>query len=113
MDVARGQLPERHDLHWLALRLFRGLGSSELPVVRTHGLSLWGYEVLRLITARPGLSQAEVADLLDLDKNKVVRVVDELETAGYAVRAPQPSDRRRYAVLVTSTGRAVASAAEE
>ena len=96
---------ERDDLHWLALRLYRGLGNAELPVVRRHGLSLWGYEVLSLLIERPALSQVDIAAALDLDKNKVVRVVDELAAAGFAGRVPDRTDRRRHNITVTHTGR--------
>jgi DNA-binding MarR family transcriptional regulator len=100
----------RQDLHWLALQLFRRLGTAELPVVDRHGLSLWGYEVLVLLCDRPSAGQVELVAELRLDKTKVMRVVDELEGAGLAVRGPDPSDRRRHAVSATERGRAVRAA---
>ncbi|WP_051153170.1 MarR family winged helix-turn-helix transcriptional regulator [Nocardia niigatensis] len=101
---------ERTDLHWLALRLYRGLGNAELPVVRRHNMSLWGYEVLILLIERPGSSQVDIAVALDLDKNKVVRVVDELEAAGFAVRDADRTDRRRHKVTATAAGRQACAA---
>jgi DNA-binding MarR family transcriptional regulator len=95
---------ERADLHWLALQLYRRLGSAELPAVRRHGLSLWGYEVLVRLCGE-GASQVELVAELDLDKSKVMRVVDELEAAGLVERRPDPADRRRHALVVTAAGR--------
>ncbi|GAA5052353.1 hypothetical protein GCM10023318_24880 [Nocardia callitridis] len=98
---------QRSDLHWLALRLCRGLGALELPVMRGNGLSLWGYEVLVRLADHPADSQLELAGELDLDKSKIVRVVDELEAAGYAERVGGKVDRRRRAVEITAPGRRV------
>jgi DNA-binding MarR family transcriptional regulator len=95
---------ERQDLHWLALQLYRRLGTAELPAVDRHGLSLWGYEVLVRLCAA-GASQVELVAELDLDKSKVMRVVDELEAAGLVERRPDPADRRRHALVVTAAGR--------
>jgi DNA-binding MarR family transcriptional regulator len=101
----RPSTDSRDDLHWLALQLFRGLGSAELPAVRRHGLSLWGYEVLTRLAEGPAVSQIELAQELGLDKSKIMRVIDELEAAGLAVRDPDRSDRRRRTVSLTARGR--------
>jgi DNA-binding MarR family transcriptional regulator len=100
---------ERQDLHWLALQLYRRLGTAELPAVGRHGLSLWGYEVLVRLCAA-GASQVELVAELDLDKTKVMRVVDELESAGLVERRADPTDRRRHALAVTAAGRRVREA---
>jgi DNA-binding MarR family transcriptional regulator len=94
----------------LALRLFRGLGTLELPVVRRHGLSLWGYEVLTRLADHPAGSQLELAAELDLDKSKIVRVVDELEASGYAARLTGRADRRLRGVEITQRGQEVVAA---
>jgi DNA-binding MarR family transcriptional regulator len=101
----RPSTDSRDDLHWLALQLFRELGSAELPAVRRHGLSLWGYEVLTRLADRPAVSQIELAQELGLDKSKIMRVIDELEAAGFAVRDPDRTDRRRRTVSLTAGGK--------
>jgi DNA-binding MarR family transcriptional regulator len=95
----------RNDLHWLALQLYRNLGTLELPAVRAQGLSLWGYEVLTRLVGEPAQSQLELAEALGLDKSKVVRVMDELEANGHATREPGPDDRRRRTIAITPRGR--------
>jgi DNA-binding MarR family transcriptional regulator len=100
---------ERQDLHWLALQLYRRLGTAELPAVDRYGLSLWGYEVLVRLCAA-GASQVELVAEFDLDKSKVMRVVDELESAGLVERRADPVDRRRHALVVTAAGRRVRDA---
>ncbi|GAA3873103.1 hypothetical protein GCM10022243_42800 [Saccharothrix violaceirubra] len=96
---------ERTDLHWLALQLYRRLGTRELPTVREQGLSLWGYEVLTLLVDAPVRGQLELVDALELDKTKVMRIVDELEAAGHVTREQVSGDRRRRAVTITPGGR--------
>jgi DNA-binding MarR family transcriptional regulator len=101
---------ERDDLHWLALQLFRRLGTLELPAVGAHGLSLWGYEVLTEVVGGPARSQAEIGVALALDKTKIMRIVDELEESGHLRREPAADDRRRRTLTITAAGRAAWSA---
>ncbi|MFC4908393.1 MarR family winged helix-turn-helix transcriptional regulator [Actinomadura gamaensis] len=104
----------RTDLHWLAMRLFRGLGTVELEALRRHGLSLWGYDVLTEVADTPARTQLALGRALGLDKSKVVVVLDELESAGLVVRLPDPGDRRARIITATPEGRKVlASAAAE
>ena len=50
-------------------------------------------------------SQREVADLLGIDRTRMVALVDELEAKGWVKRRPQPDDRRKNIVTLTRTGR--------
>jgi MarR family transcriptional regulator, transcriptional regulator for hemolysin len=51
------------------------------------------------------LTQAQVAELADLDKTTMVVTMDELERAGLAERRPAPTDRRARIIVVTDAGR--------
>ncbi|MGW1990080.1 MarR family winged helix-turn-helix transcriptional regulator [Embleya sp. NPDC001921] len=51
------------------------------------------------------LTQAQVAELSDLDKTTMVVTMDELERAGLAERRPAPTDRRARIIVVTEAGR--------
>jgi MarR family transcriptional regulator for hemolysin len=53
-------------------------------------------------------TQAELAELADLDKTTMVGTVDELERLGLAERVPSPSDRRARIIRVTKAGNAAA-----
>ncbi|MDH6127731.1 MarR family transcriptional regulator for hemolysin [Kitasatospora sp. GP82] len=58
-------------------------------------------------------TQAQLAELSDLDKTTMVVTVDELEKAGLAERRPSTTDRRARIVSVTEEGeRAVAEGAQ-
>lgn len=54
-------------------------------------------------------TQAELADLADLDKTTMVTTVDDLERLGYAQRVPSPTDRRARIITVTEPGLAAAA----
>jgi MarR family transcriptional regulator for hemolysin len=53
-------------------------------------------------------TQAEIAELADMDKTTMVATVDELERLGYAERVPSVTDRRARIINVTKAGEAAA-----
>jgi len=59
---------------------------------------------LCLIARQPGISQSELADLLDITRAAVVKVVDTLETRSLIERQPIIGNRRTYALQVTKAG---------
>jgi DNA-binding MarR family transcriptional regulator len=69
-----------------------------------HGLSSSAYFVLMCLEEHDGLSQRELADLLSMDRSDLVRVIDDLEASGQVRRTPDPGDRRRHRLLITTAG---------
>jgi DNA-binding MarR family transcriptional regulator len=63
------------------------------------------YSVLVLIGANPGLSQADLADALGIERARLVRLLDELERRGLTIRLRSTTDRRSHALFLTSDGR--------
>lgn len=63
------------------------------------------WAALNCLDEQHSLSQREVADLLGIDRTRMVALVDELEAKGWVQRRPQPDDRRKNIVTLTSTGR--------
>jgi DNA-binding MarR family transcriptional regulator len=53
-------------------------------------------------------TQAQIAELGDMDKTTMVVTVDALEEAGLAERRPSPTDRRARIIVVTPQGAAMA-----
>jgi DNA-binding MarR family transcriptional regulator len=62
------------------------------------------YSVLAVIEANPGLSQSDVADVLGIERARLVRMLDRLEKRGYAERRVSPHDRRTHALFLTREG---------
>jgi MarR family transcriptional regulator for hemolysin len=58
------------------------------------GLTRAQWRALARIERAPGLSQAQLAEDLDLEAIAVGRVIDRLDGAGFVERRPDPRDRR-------------------
>ncbi len=64
------------------------------------------FAALAVISRRPGASQRELGDELDLDRSTIADLVPRLELSGLIERKPSTVDRRRFELSVTPTGRA-------
>jgi DNA-binding MarR family transcriptional regulator len=62
------------------------------------------YSVLVVIEANPGLSQADLAETLGIERARLVRLLDGLEKRGFTERQPSPHDRRSHALVLTRVG---------
>ena len=62
------------------------------------------YSVLVVIAANPGLSQSDLADLLGIERARLVRLLDKLERRGLTQRLSSRTDRRSHALRLTSDG---------
>jgi DNA-binding MarR family transcriptional regulator len=92
-----------------------------VAAVRPQGIELRHFAVMIELVNRSPQSQKELGDRVGRDTAGMVRVIDDLESLGYAERKPHPSDRRIRAVQLTERGlaafdeahRAAAPIAEE
>jgi len=62
--------------------------------VRAVGLTRAQWLVIARVHRRPGLSQSEVADLLEIEKASAGRLIDRMEAKGWLRRRADASDRR-------------------
>ena len=62
------------------------------------------YSVLAIIVANPGLSQADLADFLGIERARLVRLLDLLEQRGLIRRLASQQDRRSHALVLTRDG---------
>lgn len=62
------------------------------------------YSVLVVIGANAGLSQAELADRLGIERARLVHMLDHLQRRGLTERLPSPTDRRTHALQLTKDG---------
>jgi len=62
--------------------------------VRAVGLTRAQWVVIARVHRRPGLSQSEVADLLEIEKASAGRLVDRMEAKGWLTRRADANDRR-------------------
>ena len=64
------------------------------------------FSSLEVIKANPGISQADLSQVVALDKSVMVIIVDLLEERGLAERRKAKDDRRRYSLFITRKGEA-------
>lgn len=62
--------------------------------VRPMGLTRAQWVTIARLHRRPGLSQSEVADLLEIEKATAGRLIDRMENKGWIERRADPLDRR-------------------
>ena len=84
--------------------LGRALMAAELPVLRAHDVSMWGYAVLLALGERPTRTQAALAAAIGADKTRIIEVLDELQDRGLIGRRRDPADRRAHLLSITPRG---------
>jgi MarR family transcriptional regulator for hemolysin len=62
--------------------------------VRAYDLTRSQWVVIARLKNRPGLSQSEVADILEIEKAPAGRLIDRMEAKGWIERRADPNDRR-------------------
>jgi MarR family transcriptional regulator, transcriptional regulator for hemolysin len=61
---------------------------------RAHGMTRAQWGILIWLERQPGISQKELAELLEVEPITVARLIDRLEARGMVERRPDPRDRR-------------------
>jgi DNA-binding MarR family transcriptional regulator len=74
---------------------------------RIFGLTRAQWIILARLSRSPGLSQRELAEILEIEPITVGRMVDRLEAASLAERRPDPTDRRIWRLYLRPQGEAV------
>ncbi|MEV6638965.1 MarR family transcriptional regulator [Amycolatopsis sp. NPDC051371] len=83
--------------HWRAAAVMT-------EALRPLGIELRHFAVLIVLADRGPTMQRDLADAAGSDKAGIMRVVDDLERLGLAVRKAVPGDRRVRAVEITPRG---------
>ena len=71
------------------------------------GVPLSWYDVLLVLNAAPGrrLRMTELGEQAVLSRERISRVVADMETVGLVVREPNPEDKRSWYAVITGEGR--------
>src|ERR1700746_419200 len=94
----------RRDLAAMAVPLARALVAAEEPILRAHGISMWGYIVLTALAEQPVRTQAALAQAIGADKSRIIGVLDDLQQRGLIRRQPDAADRRVHPLSLTPGG---------
>lgn len=71
---------------------------------RVHGLTRAQWLILARVQNAPGMSQRELAELLEVEPITVGRLVDRLEESALVERRPDPQDRRIWRLHLRPAG---------
>jgi MarR family transcriptional regulator, transcriptional regulator for hemolysin len=71
------------------------------------GLTRAQWRALKRISHSEGMSQAELAEQLELEPIAIGRVIDRLENAGFVERRADPTDRRAWRLHLTARAHGV------
>jgi MarR family transcriptional regulator for hemolysin len=75
--------------------------------VRDIGLTRAQWLVLTRVYRRPGVSQTELADMLEIDRASAGRIIDRMERGGWVERRADSADRRINRLHLTAEARKV------
>ena len=78
-------------------RLFRKRFDTS---ARALGVTGPQWRVLAALNHQPGITQAVLANLLDVEAITVGRMIDRLQKAGMVERRPDPNDRRAWLLFI-------------
>ena len=62
------------------------------------------FSVIKVVAANPGVAQARVAEVLSIERARLVQMLDRLEAPGFIRRARSSADRRSHALYLTEAG---------
>jgi DNA-binding MarR family transcriptional regulator len=94
-------------LGYLLRRAQGAMHRDFLAAVSDFGLTQKQAAALWLIQANGGVSQAELATALGMDRATMMAVTDRLEDRGFVIRKRSSTDRRRQDLYLTPAGLAI------
>ncbi len=89
---------------WIFQDFIRALASIHISPAQ--------FSVLVVINANRGLSQAELAGTLGIERARLARLLHGLESRGAIQRLPSSADGRRHSLQLTSKGRTLLARAK-
>jgi len=103
---------ESLDLGLIELLFFayRDFTSDPDQILDRYGFGRAHHRVLHFINRRPGLTVAELLDVLRITKQSLARVLKQLIDSGHVVQVQGPRDRRQRELYPTPKGRELALA---
>ncbi|MGW5464678.1 MarR family winged helix-turn-helix transcriptional regulator [Streptomyces sp. NPDC003996] len=89
---------------WLLGRAAARGRSLVADALAAEGQKMWHHVVLSAVRDLQPVAQADLGRSVGLDPKDLVGVLNDLQSAGHVVRAPDPRDRRKNAVSLTDDG---------
>lgn len=87
---------------------YRDFTSDPDQILTAYAFGRAHHRVLHFVNRKPGLTVAELLDVLQITKQSLARVLKELVNAGHVVQVQGPRDRRQRELYPTGKGRQLA-----
>lgn len=87
---------------------YRDFTSDPDHILEDYGFGRAHHRVLHFVNRRPGLTVAELLDVLQITKQSLARVLKQLIDAGHIIQVQGPRDRRQRELYPTAKGRTLA-----
>lgn len=87
---------------------YRDFTADPDAILERYGFGRAHHRVLHFVNRRPGLTVAELLDVLRITKQSLARVLKQLVDGGYIVQLQGPRDRRQRELYPTRKGRDLA-----
>ncbi|MCW6507041.1 MarR family winged helix-turn-helix transcriptional regulator [Lichenifustis flavocetrariae] len=105
-EAAPAPLFDLIELMFFAYRDFVGDADR---LLEAYGFGRAHHRVLHFVSRRPGLTVAELLDILQITKQSLARVMKELLDGGFVTAHAGLTDRRQRLLFVTPTGEGLAN----
>jgi DNA-binding MarR family transcriptional regulator len=89
---------------------YRDFTSDPDHILADYGFGRAHHRVLHFVNRMPGLTVAELLDVLQITKQSLARVLKQLLDTGHIVQMQGPHDRRQRKLYPTARGRALSLA---
>lgn len=103
--MAEAPLPAIRSMpSWLLGRAAARGRTLVADALAAEGQKMWHHVVLSAVRDLQPVAQADLGRSVGLDPKDLVGVLNDLQSAGHVLRAPDPGDRRKNAVTLTGAG---------
>lgn len=96
-DPRRDAMKQMHDTSRL-IRTYIDTRSRAIGTTRAQ------WALMAHLARRPGMTQSELSDVLEIQPISLTRLVDRMADQGLVKREPHPTDRRANCVFITENG---------
>ena len=87
---------------------YRDFTSDPDQILADYGFGRAHHRILHFVNRKPGLTVAELLEVLKITKQSLARVLKQLIDTGHVVQLQGPRDRRQRELYPTAKGRALA-----
>ncbi len=82
-------------------KIAREVNKFTVRMLKTEGVGSAEYDFIHVVRKNPGITQASLREILNLDKGATARRAANLEAKGYLIRKPNPTDGRSHLLYAT------------